>query len=116
MRRWTFLDTLKLAFTMFQSKQWAKVTLQQAIRNTYLQKDKFSSTEQDDLADMLQSLKQQAASQTKATLAREQLDSRINSTPLLAGSSDRAADNRQTHIVMEGQGGVDKWAGKQSGL
>jgi len=68
MRRWTYFATLKLAFSLFCSKHWAKVTLQQSVRNTYISKDKFSVDEQEELAEMLSTLKTTTANQSQQAM------------------------------------------------
>ena len=36
MKRWTYLDTLQIIFSQFKGTDWARSSLQQMIKNTYL--------------------------------------------------------------------------------
>lgn len=112
MKRWVFMDTLKLVFEKFKMKEWAKISLQQVIRKAYLLKEKFSEDEQDILGDMLSELKKVNSIQQKQAEVRTNRDDKIKAD--LLDGVETAKDGRAVQIV--GDSGHSKWASRQSGL
>ena len=113
MRRWIYLDTLKLIHKVLAQKTIAsKTTFLQTLRASYLAKDKFSEEEAEMLAEMLTESRRQSSLAQKASQAHSLLDERIKRSAMQG--SDTAVDSRVEKIVAET--GAAKWASKQSGL
>ena len=112
MKRWVFMDTLKLVFEKFKTKEWAKISLQQVIRQAYILKEKFSEDEQDTLGDMLSELKKVNSIIQKQTEVRTNRDEKIKSG--LLDGVETAKDGRAVAIVADSA--HSKWASRQSGL
>jgi len=103
-------------FKLFKSKTWARATVQSSIRNAYLQKEKFSLDEQDQIADMLTQLKKEASATQKQVHQVSLLqDDNLKSDPLQA-PSEGIRDARDTFVQLETSGGGSKWVSKQSGF
>ena len=99
MKRWTYLDTLQIIFSQFKGTDWARSSLQQLIKNTYILQHKFSEDEQDMLGDMLSDLKKVNSVAQKRSEVRSNLDQKIKGS-LLEGV-ETAQDARATVIKTD---------------
>ena len=113
-----FFETLKMVYG-FHKYAWAKVTVQTTLKKVYLEKDKFSPSEQEMMEEMISQVNSKTSKQVskfisyhyfhiEAAIGREVLDQKSKSNPLEA--SHKILDGRSERVVFEsGQG---KWASK----
>ena len=115
MRRWIYLDTLKLMQRVFESSRGfvtSRTAFIQTLRASYLAKEKFSEDEAESLAEMINSIRNQSAASQKARDVQSRMDDRIKAD--LIQGTETAVDSRAEKIVKET--GTERWASRQSNL